>query len=75
MHLAVIVIFPERLIMSHITVPAAKVVEAATKTLKRIEEVRTRKDEETITKTMATVRKYVFFGRKLTREEAIAYQL
>lgn len=56
--------------MSHITVPAAKVVEAATKTLKRIEEVRTRRDEECILKTMQEKTKY-FFGRKLTREEAI----
>lgn len=56
--------------MSYITVPAAKVLEAANRVLKRIEERRAKEDEECILKTMQEKTLYLF-GRKLTREEAI----
>lgn len=56
--------------MSHITVPAAKVIEAATTVLRNIETVRAERDEKTIQATMKEKTKYIF-GRTLTREEAI----
>ena len=56
--------------MSHITVPAAKVIEAASKVLKRIEERRAEEDEKAIKVTMREKTRYIF-GRTLTREEAI----
>ena len=57
--------------MSHITVSAAKVLEAANRVLKRIEEVRARRTEEAIAVQMRD-KKYFLFGRTLTRDEAIA---